>query len=474
MAYLDNKKTLKYTHKIVFGLVDDPGTHDYITYDEMSEELAAYALKTEVPSKTSDLTNDTHFVTRNEMDAAIGAILDDVAFEEDIPVNLSELNNDEGFITLSDIPAIPTKTSDLTNDSGFITLSDIPSIPTKTSDLTNDSGFLTTAVTSFNGSTGAITYTAPVTSVNGQTGVVSIDTGVTSFNGSTGAVTYTAPVTSVNGQTGVVSIDTGVTSFNGSTGAITYTAPVTSVNGQTGAVTVQSGGVTVYEISKEDLVYDQLDLETAFQNSEAYYNAVSSGDMDCKLYLEIGGGVTFEEVINIEHYEQEEQDHTYSTYDIKTLYSQFQIGVYDYGEGNKEYFVNDYGQPYSGATYPYVYYISGDNLDANTIDGTDWSVVESYYDSVFVSHNLNSKLYVHWDGGSDEDGLIEEVISIQKEDIVENGELEDRAYTILTIHYRYEFDYDYVNDVFTLISKSTVCPTFTYNSTTNSLDITIN
>ena len=46
-------------------------------------------------------------------------------------------------------------------------------VPTKTSDLTNDSGFITNAgVTSFNGSTGAVTYTAPVTSVNGATGAV--------------------------------------------------------------------------------------------------------------------------------------------------------------------------------------------------------------------------------------------------------------------------------------------------------------
>lgn len=45
-------------------------------------------------------------------------------------------------------------------------------VPTKVSDLTNDSGFLTSAVTSFNGSTGAVTYTAPVTSVNGNTGAI--------------------------------------------------------------------------------------------------------------------------------------------------------------------------------------------------------------------------------------------------------------------------------------------------------------
>lgn len=46
-------------------------------------------------------------------------------------------------------------------------------VPTKVSDLTNDAGYITDAgVTSFNGSTGAITYTAPVTSINGQTGAI--------------------------------------------------------------------------------------------------------------------------------------------------------------------------------------------------------------------------------------------------------------------------------------------------------------
>ncbi len=75
---------------------------------------------------------------------------------------------------------------------------------------------------------------------------------VTSFNGSKGTVTYTAPVTSVNGKTGAVTVTEfpangitqaniasyAVTSFNGSKGAVTYTAPVVSVNGRTGAVTV--------------------------------------------------------------------------------------------------------------------------------------------------------------------------------------------------------------------------------------------
>ena len=43
-----------------------------------------------------------------------------------IPTKLSELQNDTGFITSSDIPSIPSKTSDLQNDSGYITTNDIP------------------------------------------------------------------------------------------------------------------------------------------------------------------------------------------------------------------------------------------------------------------------------------------------------------------------------------------------------------
>lgn len=93
---------------------------------------------------------------------------------------------------LPDDTVIPTKTSDLTNDSGFITSAPVASvngatgtvvltasdvgalpsstsIPSKTSDLTNDSGFLTSAgaVTSFNGATGAVVISAATTSANG-------------------------------------------------------------------------------------------------------------------------------------------------------------------------------------------------------------------------------------------------------------------------------------------------------------------
>lgn len=82
----------------------------------------------EIPTKTSDLENDSGFITEEDI--------------PEIPTKTSELENDSGFITSADVP---TKTSDLENDSGFITEDDIPEVPTKTSDLENDSGFITSA-----------------------------------------------------------------------------------------------------------------------------------------------------------------------------------------------------------------------------------------------------------------------------------------------------------------------------------------
>ena len=62
----------------------------------------------EIPTKTSDLENDSGYIT-----------------ESDIPTDLSDFNNDTGFITSSDLP---TKLSDLTNDEGFVSDTDFNSL----------------------------------------------------------------------------------------------------------------------------------------------------------------------------------------------------------------------------------------------------------------------------------------------------------------------------------------------------------
>lgn len=85
-----------------------------------------------VPTKTSELTNDSGFVTNSAIGKGTLTIQKNGANVATFGANQSE--NATANIS------VPTKTSDLTNDSGFITSADVPS---KTSDLTNDSGFLT-------------------------------------------------------------------------------------------------------------------------------------------------------------------------------------------------------------------------------------------------------------------------------------------------------------------------------------------
>lgn len=162
-----------------------------------------------IPTKTSDLTNDSGFITSapvtsvNSQTGAVSLTASDVGAlpsSTTIPTKTSDLTNDSGFITSA---SVPTKTSDLTNDSGFITASAVPdpssavpamdgtaaagssddyaradhvhpsdtskadvsAIPTATSQLTNDSGFVTLNIfgipTAISSGDDLNTYTTP-------------------------------------------------------------------------------------------------------------------------------------------------------------------------------------------------------------------------------------------------------------------------------------------------------------------------
>ena len=92
-------------------------------------------------------------------------------------------------------------------------------------------------VTSFNGSKGAITYSAPVTSVDGLTGAINLS----SKYQPKGNYLTSAPVSSVNGKTGAVNIDVGVTSINGQKGDLSP-AQLGCVSTSGGLI---EGGITV-------------------------------------------------------------------------------------------------------------------------------------------------------------------------------------------------------------------------------------
>ena len=156
------------------------GTNMTQRYNSSTETLTFSAT---VPTKTSDITNDSGFITLSDVPAQVNADWDATSGAGQIlnKPSLATVATTGDYSDLSGTPSIPTATSDLTNDSGFITLSDVPaqqnadwnaasgvtqilnkpnlatvattgaysdltgtpSIPTATSDLQNDSGFIT-------------------------------------------------------------------------------------------------------------------------------------------------------------------------------------------------------------------------------------------------------------------------------------------------------------------------------------------
>src|SRR5690625_5286156 len=148
----------------------------------ISFDDSGYAKKTDLPTTVAELSDSGDYAKTGDL---FSGSYDDLSNKPTIPSKTSDLTNDSGYLTehqsldyyakttdlfsgsyddLSNKPTIPSKTSDLTNDSGYLTehqslddyakttdlfsgsyddLSNKPTIPSKTSDLTNDSGYLT-------------------------------------------------------------------------------------------------------------------------------------------------------------------------------------------------------------------------------------------------------------------------------------------------------------------------------------------
>lgn len=122
-----------------------------------SSALDEYAKTADIPTKTSQLTNNSGFITANDVpvqsvDGLIGAVVTNAV--KTTPQSLTDIQKaqartnigagtssfDGNYENLSNKPTIPTQTSQLENNSGFITSADVP---TKVSQLNNDTGFIT-------------------------------------------------------------------------------------------------------------------------------------------------------------------------------------------------------------------------------------------------------------------------------------------------------------------------------------------
>ena len=122
-----------------------------------SSALDEYAKTADIPTKTSQLTNNSGFITANDVpvqsvDGLIGAVVTNAV--KTTPQSLTDIQKaqartnigagtssfDGNYENLSNKPTVPTQTSQLENNSGFITSADVP---TKVSQLNNDTGFIT-------------------------------------------------------------------------------------------------------------------------------------------------------------------------------------------------------------------------------------------------------------------------------------------------------------------------------------------
>jgi hypothetical protein len=101
--------------------------------------------KTDVPTKVSQLTNDSGFITeaninnkvdRSEMNSALLLKAD----KTEIPKNVSELTNDKGYLVQADIDLKANK-SDV--DAALALKADKSEIPVNVSQLANDAGYIT-------------------------------------------------------------------------------------------------------------------------------------------------------------------------------------------------------------------------------------------------------------------------------------------------------------------------------------------
>lgn len=79
----------------------------------------------------------------NEKDAINGDYVTSQELEIALRSKANASHTHSDYALKSSIPKVPTKTSDLVNDSGYITNVALPTVPTKVSELANDKGYIT-------------------------------------------------------------------------------------------------------------------------------------------------------------------------------------------------------------------------------------------------------------------------------------------------------------------------------------------
>jgi hypothetical protein len=196
-------------------------------YGTNDEGVRGWYLLTDEIGLTCETIGDCQTII--DIEAAIDALEEEILLKADIS-SISAVGFSNDYDDLDNLPTIPTATSELTNDSGFITIGDVPAqvnsdwnatsgveeilnkptIPTATSDLTNDGA---------DGVNPFITAGDVPAQVNADwnatSGVAEILNKPTITNGTVTAVTATAPMSSTGGATPNLSMSSANGTING-------------------------------------------------------------------------------------------------------------------------------------------------------------------------------------------------------------------------------------------------------------------
>ena len=354
-GFINQLKTINNESLIGTGNITIEGSDFSGSYNDLTD-------KPTIPTKTSDLTNDSGYINQlktinNESLIGTGNLTikgsdfsgsyNDLTDKPTIPSKTSDLTNDSGFVVgstlatvatsgdyddLSNKPTIPSKTSDLTNDSGFVVgsnlakvatsgsyndLSNTPTIPTKTSDLTNDSGFLTSHQS--------------IKTINNQSMVGTGNITVSTFSGDYDDLTNKPTIPTVGNGTITITqggVTKGTFTLNQSSNAtITLDAggsgggDVTADGDNTFTGNNTFSGETIFDgiTTMSDIIIENIEFEGNSINTKGVYLYNEDGGVETTLSAgslsmnAIGGGSSLVLSVSVE---TDENDQTISVADI--------------------------------------------------------------------------------------------------------------------------------------------------------------
>jgi penicillin V acylase-like amidase (Ntn superfamily) len=352
-----------------------------------------------IPINTSDLTNDSGFLT-SEIDGSTTNEIQTIS-KSGSTIALSDNGGsvtvfDGDYNSLSNTPTIPTNTSDLNNDSGFLTsevdgsttneiqtiskagsiialsnnggsvtvfdgdynnLSNTPSIPANTSDLNNDSGFLTSEVD------GSTTNEIQILSISNDTiflssgGFVKLPT-TQSFDGDYNNLSNT-PIIPIN--TSDLNNDSGFLTLEVD-GSTTNEIQTISKSGNTIALSNNGGSVAVFDGDYGELTNSPtIPTNTSDLNNDSGF-----------LTLEVDGSTTNE---------------------IQTISKSGNTIALSNNGGSVAIFDGDYGELTNSPTIPTN--TSDLNNDSGfltlEVDGSTTNEIQNLFDILSENNNAGSK-----------------------------------------------------------------------------------